>query len=145
LILLFIVYKYLTYGSSNIFKGYKPSFPFAYIYGMKKPFMFHTEEMLQYLTTKENCEVHKLDVGHFVMDNNEKMINEVISRRLKALNERENKKEMTIENVNTDTKEEGEENEQIHKFEKKSSIAPRTKIPVGKTNTKHVVREHNNI
>jgi len=84
-LLLFVAYKYFTWGNNNSLAGYKPSFPLSFIYGLQKGFMFHTDNVIQYLQNKENCEVHGIEKGHWVMDNNEQFLNEMISRRLKMV------------------------------------------------------------
>jgi len=86
LLVLFMIYKVLTLGSSNPLAGYKPSFPLGYLYGEKKPFHFHNNKMLDYLKAKEKCEVIEVaNRGHWLMVDNEKQINEIITRRLKDM------------------------------------------------------------
>jgi pimeloyl-ACP methyl ester carboxylesterase len=85
ILLLVLAYKYYTWESSGPLYQYKPSFPFAFIYGTKKLFMFHSDEMLEYLNQKEKCEVIPVDTGHWVMFKNEDFIISVITRRLKDI------------------------------------------------------------
>jgi len=66
-------------------RRYKPSFPLAFIYGIKKPFMFHQDKMIQELNNTEKCEVIGVKQGHWVMIGNEKMVNDLITKRLKDM------------------------------------------------------------
>ena len=41
--------------------------PLLYVYGTRKPFMFHSPEWLEALATREGCAVQGLPCGHWVM------------------------------------------------------------------------------
>ena len=84
-LIVYLIYKYITLKSSNPLVGYKPSFPLAFIYGTEKAFMFHSDSMIRELKSKEKCEVLGVNTGHWVMVGNDKIINEMIKRRLKEM------------------------------------------------------------
>jgi cis-3-alkyl-4-acyloxetan-2-one decarboxylase len=44
-----------------------PHCPFLYLYGRRKPFMFHSEKWLEKLAASPGSEVHGLATGHWVM------------------------------------------------------------------------------
>ena len=81
----FLIWKAYYFKSSFPLYKYKPSFPLAFIYGRNKPFMFHSEKMLKYLSVTAKCESVGVDTGHYVMINNEDMINKMIKSRVEDM------------------------------------------------------------
>jgi pimeloyl-ACP methyl ester carboxylesterase len=41
--------------------------PGLYVYGRRKPFMFHTSRWVRQLNRTTGCAAHSLDTGHWVM------------------------------------------------------------------------------
>ena len=56
-----------AYGSYNAARTYKPSIPMLFIYGAKKPFMFHSPEWMQKIDICEGSQVIAMDAGHWMM------------------------------------------------------------------------------
>ncbi|WP_137919723.1 alpha/beta hydrolase [Hydrogenophaga sp. 2FB] len=54
-------------GVARVDKLLGISMPALYIYGRRKPFMFHSEAWVAQLTQAPGCEVLALDTGHWVM------------------------------------------------------------------------------
>ncbi len=54
-------------GGLDKVKQIKPTFPFFYIYGLKKPFFFQTENWLQELQKNQANKVMAFNSGHWVM------------------------------------------------------------------------------
>ena len=70
-------------NKKKILNNYKPSCPMAFIFGLNKPFMFHSEQFLRSLMEKDKCEVHGVKGGHWVMLKYKELILDVIKRRAK--------------------------------------------------------------
>jgi len=49
------------------FREFKPAVPMFYIYAKRKPFMFHTQTWLDWLTSRPGNKVQGFDTGHWVM------------------------------------------------------------------------------
>ena len=73
----------LTY--KTILEEYRPSVPFAFVYGTEKKHMFHSEEFLELLDKTPNCEHHGIEDNHWVMNKpkSEKFIIDLIRKRNK--------------------------------------------------------------
>lgn len=54
-------------GVARVDKLLGVDMPALYIYGRRKPFMFHSERWVEQLTRAPGCEVLALDTGHWVM------------------------------------------------------------------------------
>ena len=67
----------------RILNNYKRSCPMAYVFGLNKPFMFHSEKFLKSLMEEPKCEVHGVKGGHWVMLKHKDLIEEIIHRRAK--------------------------------------------------------------
>ena len=67
-------------------KGYQPSVPVVYCYAGKKPFQFHGQKWMNYMTNNRDnhCEVHEVQAGHWFMKKYPKFITDLIIRRVKA-------------------------------------------------------------
>jgi pimeloyl-ACP methyl ester carboxylesterase len=52
---------------ANVLKVHATSLPILYIYGKRKPFMFHSEEWLQKVAAHPGSRVEGFDTGHWVM------------------------------------------------------------------------------
>jgi cis-3-alkyl-4-acyloxetan-2-one decarboxylase len=67
------------------FKGavdYFPACPMLYIYGSKKPFMFHSPRWLEKLIAMSDCQVVAMDTNHWVMIAKPEKFNLTVSRWL---------------------------------------------------------------
>jgi pimeloyl-ACP methyl ester carboxylesterase len=71
--------------NQEMLQGYKRTTPLAYIFGLKKPFQFHTEEFLLELQNDPRCEVHAVKGGHWISEQFPELVQEVITRRAKDL------------------------------------------------------------
>jgi len=67
----------------RVLYNYKRSCPMAFIFGLNKPFMFHSEKFLRSLMEEEKCEVHAVKGGHWVMIKHKDLIVDIIQRRTK--------------------------------------------------------------
>ena len=47
-------------------KPFSPAVPMLFVYGTRKPFMFHSREWAASLEGRTNCEVHAVRAGHWV-------------------------------------------------------------------------------
>lgn len=56
-----------TVGGLSQAAPVKPACPVLYIYGERKPFMFHSSEWLAILSTRPDSAVHAFATGHWVM------------------------------------------------------------------------------
>lgn len=63
-------YAMQWFGSAGGLRGTAPirlSMPLLFVYGTRKPFMFHSPAWLDKLATREGCAVEALPCGHWVM------------------------------------------------------------------------------
>lgn len=63
-------YAMQWWGLAGGLKGVAPvrlAMPLLYVYGTRKPFMFHSPKWLDALATREGCAVQGLPCGHWVM------------------------------------------------------------------------------
>ena len=56
--------------------------PMLFIYGRRKPFMFHSPEWAEGLATQPDCEVIEADAGHWVMKDAPAVVNGAVRRWL---------------------------------------------------------------
>lgn len=85
-------YYYLWKNLSSIkksFTNFVPKYSISYVYGNKKPFMFHTESFLKQLPTlnKDN-EIHSLNTGHWVMKEKPGHIIDILKKRIQIVAQR---------------------------------------------------------
>ena len=71
-----------SYGSYRDARSLKLACPLLFIYGRKKPFMFHSPEWASALTEQPGCEVIALDAGHWVMRDDLAAVNDALLRWL---------------------------------------------------------------
>lgn len=69
-------------GLGNV-KPIKPTFPFFYTYGTKKPFMFHTEKWAKKIEATKGNKVQAFKSGHWVMVEKADEFNKVVLEWLK--------------------------------------------------------------
>lgn len=58
--------------------------PMLYLYGRRKPFMFHSPQWLQQLRERPGCEAHEFDCGHWVMSRRTGGFNDMVNAWLAA-------------------------------------------------------------
>ena len=56
-----------AHGSYRALRPFEPSVPMLYLYGRRKPFMFHSRAWLDQLATRPGNRVVAMDTGHWVM------------------------------------------------------------------------------
>ena len=57
-------------GSHGSYKGavpFVPTWPMLFIYGSRKPFMFHSPQFVAALAARADCRVLEFATGHWVM------------------------------------------------------------------------------
>jgi cis-3-alkyl-4-acyloxetan-2-one decarboxylase len=72
-------------GLHGGFKGatkVKPTHPMLYIYGARKPFMFHSSRWLETLSARPDCQVEGFATGHWVMSQEPARFNQVVGQWL---------------------------------------------------------------
>lgn len=77
-------YPYVAQWSGG-FRGALPikaHCPMLYLYGERKPFMFHSKAWAERLAAKPGCAVHGLQAGHWVMVNQPAAFNRIVSQWL---------------------------------------------------------------
>ena len=67
-----------AYGSYRNLLPIKPKCPMLFLYGTKKPFMFHSEEWLTWLRKQPGSAVHAVKAGHWVMVNQPEQFNQLV-------------------------------------------------------------------
>lgn len=76
------LYHMLWFGSHGSMRGMatvKPFQPMLYIYGERKPFMFHSPRWLEKLAAMPNSEAHGFATGHWVMTQQPQGFNQCVS------------------------------------------------------------------
>ncbi len=74
-------YHVRWFGSFGSFRGMarvEPLAPMLYIYGRRKPFMFHSLRWLEKLAATPGCEAHGFATGHWVMTRAPEAFNEQV-------------------------------------------------------------------
>lgn len=56
-----------TYGSYRATRTFEPSVPMLFIYGAKKPFMFHSPEWQHEIDSRKDSQVIAMSTGHWMM------------------------------------------------------------------------------
>ncbi|MFK7964273.1 MAG: alpha/beta fold hydrolase [Burkholderiaceae bacterium] len=67
-----------AHGSFKALRPFMPDVPMLYIYGRRKPFMFHSEQWLRQLNEMPDCKTLGLEAGHWMMDTVPDAFNEVM-------------------------------------------------------------------
>ncbi|MBK9328903.1 MAG: alpha/beta hydrolase [Sphingobacteriales bacterium] len=70
-------------GGMKALQPVKPTFPFFYIYALRKPFFFQTKNWLDELVKNPDNKVQAFDCGHWVMVDKAAEFNEVVGNWLK--------------------------------------------------------------
>lgn len=64
--------------------NFTPSCPVLYIYGERKPFMFHSPQWLESLRNSRGSNVHGMATGHWVMTQQPEAFNDYVEQWLKG-------------------------------------------------------------
>ena len=69
-------------GSANVLKTLPTARPMLYIYGKRKPFMFHSDRWLEKIASYPGSRVEGFDTGHWVMSNKPEAFNALVKEWL---------------------------------------------------------------
>lgn len=78
-----------AHGSYKALRSFTPDVPMLFIYGRRKPFMFHSEEWLRQLHQMPDCKALGLEAGHWMMNSLPDAFNEVVLQWLGVTGEAE--------------------------------------------------------
>ena len=73
-----------AYGSYRGMVRFEPKVPMLFVYGAKKPFMFHTRAWAEALAAKPGNRVEAFATGHWVMSQEPQRFNEVVDAWLSS-------------------------------------------------------------
>src|SRR6185312_1108393 len=73
-----------AYGSYRGMVRFEPNAPMLFVYGARKPFLFHTPEWAQALGAKPGNAVQAFATGHWVMSQEPERFNEAVGRWLRS-------------------------------------------------------------
>ncbi|WP_372660517.1 alpha/beta fold hydrolase [Hydrogenophaga sp.] len=65
-------------GLSRVRANAPPRVPTLFVYGQRKPFMFHSSQWLQTLEATPGCAVHEIPAGHWLMRQKPERFNPVV-------------------------------------------------------------------
>lgn len=65
-------------GVARVDKVFGPVLPTLFLFGKRKPFMFHSNRWLAQLGTTPGCEVHGLDSGHWLMKQKPEVFHRIV-------------------------------------------------------------------
>jgi pimeloyl-ACP methyl ester carboxylesterase len=65
-------------GTKPAAAAFAPACPMLYVYGTKKPFMFHSPAWAEALATRPGCAVLALETGHWVMNRRPEPFNQAL-------------------------------------------------------------------
>lgn len=74
-------YYILTAGNIGSYRAlvpFKPRVPMLFIYGIRKPFMFHSGPWTEMLAARKGCKVVAFDTGHWPMVSQPERFNQVV-------------------------------------------------------------------
>ncbi len=67
-----------SHGSYRRALVFVPSLPMLFIYGARKPFLFHSPEFAASLAARRDCRVLEFDTGHWVMTEQPQRFNDAV-------------------------------------------------------------------
>jgi pimeloyl-ACP methyl ester carboxylesterase len=73
-----------AHGSYRDLVRFEPSVPMLFIYGKRKPFLFHTPAWAEALAARPGNAVHAFETGHWVMSKRPQQFNEAVAAWLAA-------------------------------------------------------------
>jgi pimeloyl-ACP methyl ester carboxylesterase len=77
-----------SFDIGKIYAKYKPSCTVSFLYGKKKPAMFHSADWIKYLQNTPDCEAHAMNTGHWIMTEEPEYVARVINNRIEMVKER---------------------------------------------------------
>lgn len=76
----FYLWRGLLTHRNSLLRRYEPQRPLLYIYGERKPLMFHSQRWLSMLARRDDCEVLPIDGGHWLTLSHPAEVNQAIMR-----------------------------------------------------------------
>ena len=73
-----------AYGSYRGVVRFEPKVPMLFVYGTRKPFLFHTPAWAEALAAQPGSQVHAFATGHWVMSEQPERFNQVVGAWLSA-------------------------------------------------------------
>lgn len=73
-----------AYGSYRGMVRFEPKVPMLFVYGARKPFLFHTTAWAEALAARPGSKVHAFATGHWVMSQEPERFNQVVDSWLSA-------------------------------------------------------------
>jgi len=73
-----------AYGSYRAMVRFEPPVPMLFVYGSRKPFMFHTTAWAEALAARPGNQVRAFETGHWIMRQQPRELNQVIDAWLRA-------------------------------------------------------------
>ena len=73
-----------SYGSYRAMVRFEPPVPMLFVYGSRKPFMFHTTAWAEALAARPGNQVRAFETGHWIMSKQPRELNQVIDAWLRA-------------------------------------------------------------
>ena len=67
-----------SHGSYRDAVAFEPTWPMLFIYGARKPFLFHSPAFAAALAARADCRVLEFDTGHWVMSEQPKRFNDAV-------------------------------------------------------------------
>ncbi len=67
-----------AHGSYRSVVRFEPSVPMLFVYGRRKPFLFHTQAWAEALAARPGSQVHALETGHWVMTEAPRQFNQLV-------------------------------------------------------------------
>ncbi|HEV7575782.1 MAG TPA: alpha/beta fold hydrolase [Caldimonas sp.] len=67
-----------SHGSYKSAVPFVPTWPMLFIYGSRKPFMFHSPQFVATLAARDDCRVLELETGHWVMTQEPERFNDAV-------------------------------------------------------------------
>jgi pimeloyl-ACP methyl ester carboxylesterase len=98
-------YYILTAGNIGSYRAlvpFKPRVPMLFIYGVRKPFMFHSSQWTEALAARDGCKVVAFDTGHWPMVSAPERFNEIVLNWLDGIGEKLEQEEPEAGELQTD-------------------------------------------
>jgi pimeloyl-ACP methyl ester carboxylesterase len=73
-----------AHGSYRGMVRFEPSVPMLFMYGSRKPFLFHTPAWAEALAARPGNQVRAFETGHWIMSQQPRELNEVVDSWLRA-------------------------------------------------------------
>jgi pimeloyl-ACP methyl ester carboxylesterase len=80
----YYIHQMKAHGSYRGVVRVEPKVPMLFVYGTRKPFLFHTPAWAEALAARPGCQVHAFATGHWVMSEQPERFNQVVGAWLSA-------------------------------------------------------------